>query len=95
MKFFPEHLSNSFKVHLVLAGLINAIFIGRLVLIVWNGNDKAIVVLLFYYSSLLLLNAFIWFIFYLFKLEHFFIYKIMTIALAILFIPTVLVSCLF
>jgi hypothetical protein len=60
--------------------------------IAWDGNDKAILVVIFVYPILTILNAIVWTILRVLKRPEFKIYRITTIGLAILFVPTLFMS---
>lgn len=83
------------KIHFSILSIINLIIIGKLLSVAWNGNDKSIFVVIFGYSALIILNALTWLILVILKSAENKIYKTSTIGLAILFIPTLLLSIIF
>ena len=58
----------------------------------WYGNDKAILLTVVGFPVLILLNALIFLILKLLKRSESKIYKISTIALIVLFIPTLMIA---
>lgn len=95
MTIIPKGATNNFKIHLAIVTIINTIFIYRLITIAWIGNDKSIILVIFGYPFFILLNAILWGTFSYFKRIESNIYKLMTISLAILFIPTLIISSLY
>ena len=83
------------KIHLTIISIINLIFVAKIISIVWEGNDKAIILVIFAYPILTIINGFVWLTLRLLKRPEYEIYKMTTIGLAILFIPTLILSCLY
>ena len=95
MTIIPNGSTPNFKIHLAIVAIINLTLIYKLINIAWSGNDKAIILVIFGYPFLILLNAILWGTFGYFKRIESNIYKLMTIALSILFIPTLIISSLY
>ena len=83
------------KIHLTIISIINLIFVAKIISIVWEGNDKAIILVIFAYPILIIINGLVWLTLRLLKRPEYEIYKMTTIGLAILFIPTLILSCLY
>jgi len=83
------------KIHLTIITIINLIIIGKLIGVAWEGNDKAIILVIFGYTTLTILNGLVWLILRILKRPEFKIYKITTIGLAALFIPTLILSSMY
>lgn len=83
------------KIHLTLISLINLTLILEMINIAWEGNDKAIILVILSYPILTIINGLIWLILKILKNPYFKVYKISTIGLAILFIPTLITSSLY
>jgi len=83
------------KIHLTVISIINLTLILKMISIAWDGNDKAIILVIFGYPALTVVNALVWLILRLLKRPEFKIYKITTLGLAILFIPTLIASSMY
>jgi len=83
------------KIHLTIISLINLTLILKMISIAWEGNDKAIILVIFGYPTLTIVNALVWLTLRLLKRPEFKIYKITTIGLTILFIPTLIASTMY
>ncbi len=83
------------KIHLTLISLINLTLILEMINTTWEGNDKAIILVILSYPILTIINGLIWLTLKKFKSPYFKVYKISTIGLAILFIPTLIASSLY
>lgn len=83
------------KTHLVIVSLINLTLILKLISVVWSGNDKAIIIMIFGYTILMIANVIVWLVLVFLKRPEFKIFKMTTTGLAILFIPTLIVSSLY
>lgn len=90
-----NQLTKSNKIHLTILAIINLIVIGKLVGMAWEGNDKAIILVIFGYATLTILNGLVWLTLKILKRPEYKIYKISTIGLAILFIPTLIASSMY
>ena len=77
---------------MTIISIINLTIIAKMISIAWDGNDKAILVVIFVYPILTILNAIVWTILRVLKRPEFKIYRITTIGLAILFVPTLFMS---
>lgn len=69
--------------------------IAKMISIAWEGNDKAILVVILTYPILILLNAIIWLILWLLKRSELKIYRMTTIGLCVLFVPTLYISSIY
>jgi hypothetical protein len=83
-----QKMNTSSKIHLIITSLINLALIFWMVSIVWLGNDKAVLVIIFSYPILTIVNALIWIVLRLLKHSHFKVYKVTTLSLLALLIPT-------
>jgi hypothetical protein len=83
------------KLHLTIISLINLALILKMISIAWEGNDKAIILVIFGYPTLTIVNALVWLTLRILKRPEFKIYKITTVGLAILFIPTLIASSMY
>jgi hypothetical protein len=83
------------KIQLIIVSLINLTLVLKMISIAWKGNDKAIILVIFGYPTLIILNALIWITLRILKRPEYEIYKLTTIGLAILFIPTILATSMF
>jgi len=90
-----NQLTRSNKNHLRIISILNLGIIAKLICLVWDGNDKAIILLLYGYLLLIILNGSIWFILSIQKKAELKIYKISTIGLAALFIPILILANMF
>jgi hypothetical protein len=88
-------MTNTNKIHLLIISIINLGIILKLISLSWNGNDKAILLIMLVYPMLILMNGLIWLILNIIKKEQSEIYKKTTIGLLVLFIPTILISCIY
>lgn len=87
-----EHIFNKQNIiNLLIVIFIDFIVIVGTIIIVKNGNDKAIILMFFNYLILVLVNIVFWLIFSLLKNPIKKIYKITTIGLIALFVPTLMV----
>jgi hypothetical protein len=82
------------KLHFGLVSLINIILVGLIINFVWSSNsDKSVFIFIIFYPMLTVLNLLIWIMMTIRKYPRSHIYKWMTIALIIGFIPaTILVG---
>jgi hypothetical protein len=83
------------KIHLIIISVINFSVIFKLVSSAWNGNDKGIILVIFGYTALTIINGIVWLIFKILKRPEKEIYKITSVGLILLFIPTVIISGLY
>ncbi len=83
------------KRHLTITSIINFGLILKLITITWEGNDKAITLVIFGYLALTIANGVIWMVLKILNRSESRIYRIVTIGLIILFIPTVIVSTVY
>lgn len=79
------------KIHLTIISILNLALIFIIIDLV-TENDKAIVLLVFGYPILIFINAIVWLIFKILNRQVYKIYKLTTISLAILYIPTIIAS---
>ncbi len=90
-----NELTKSNKIHLIILLIINLLVIGKMLDIAWEGNEKAIILVIFGYSTLTFLNGLVWLTLTILKRPENKIYKISTIGLTILFIPTLIASSMY
>ena len=83
------------KIHLIVISVINFSVIFKLISSAWNGNDKGIILVIFGYTALTIINGIVWLIFKILKRPEKKIYKITSVGLILLFIPTVIISGLY
>jgi hypothetical protein len=83
------------KIHLIIISVINIGLISKLISIAWEGNDKAIILVIFGYPALTFLNGLVWLTLRILKRPESKIYKITTIGLAVLFIPSLMISSMY
>ena len=83
------------KVHLVVILTVNLALVVKMISVVWEGSDKEIILLMLGYPLLIFLNALVWLILRLLKSREHEIYKIATLGLLALFIPTLIISSLY
>ena len=83
------------KIHLTIVVLINLTLVLKMISIAREGNDKAIILVIFGYPILTIVNAIIWLTLRIFKKPEYEIYKLTTIGLSILFIPTIATSIIY
>ncbi len=83
------------KIHLTIISIINLALILKMISIAWAGNDKAIILVIFGYPALIIVNALVWLTLRILKRLEYKIYKITTVGLAVLFIPTLILSSLY
>lgn len=83
------------KIHLAIILTLNLVLVVKMVSVAWQGNDKAIILVLFGYPILIILNGLVWLILRLLKRPEHKIYKIATLGLLALFIPTLFVSSMY
>lgn len=88
-------LTNRDKIHLIIISIINLGLIFKLINIAWEGNDKAIILVIFGYPTLIILNGLVWLILGVLKRPESKIYRILTIGLTVLFIPTLIISSMY
>jgi hypothetical protein len=87
-----EHIFNKQNIiNLLIVIFIDFIVIVGTIIIVKNGNDKAIILMFFNYLILVLVNIVFWLIFSLLKNPIKRIYKVTMIGLIALFVPTLMV----
>lgn len=87
-------LTKSNKIHLTIISIINLVIIGELVSVARDGNDKAIILVIFGFLTLIVLNGFVWLILRILNRPEFDIYRITTLVLTALFIPTLILASL-
>ncbi len=90
-----HYMNKASKFHLILVSIVNLAIIARLINMAWDGNDKAILIVIFCYPLVIIANAAVWLILWLTKHPSYKIYKITTIGLLILLIPTICLSSLY
>ena len=73
----------------IISFLINLAVIGFLIAKVWNGNDKAILMVIFFYPLLILFNGVMW------MLLRSKAFQVSTIALLVLFLPVLLIATMY
>ena len=83
------------KIHLTIISLINLALVLKMISIAWEGNDKAIILVIFGYPILTIVNALVWLTFRILERPEFKIYRITTVGLAIIFIPTLIASSMY
>lgn len=83
------------KTHLIIASVINMGLILKLISTAWEGNDKAIILVIFGHSALIISNGLVWLTLDILKRPESEIYKATTIGLALLFIPTLIISSMY
>ena len=88
-------MTKTAKIHLIIISVINFGLILKLIGIAWDGNDKAILLVLFGYPVLTILNGLVWLTLGILKRPESKIYRIVTIGLAVLFIPTLIISSMY
>ena len=90
-----NQLTKTDKIHLITISIINLSLIFKLIISAWNGNDKGIILVFFGYIALIIINVIIWETLRILKRPESKIYKIVTAGLALLFIPTIIISSLY
>ncbi len=83
------------KIHLFVISMINLAIIFKLISIAWSGNDKAIILIVLGYPVLIIINGLIWLVLKIIKKQQSKIYKIGTIGLVVLLVPTILISMMY
>ena len=83
------------KIHLLTILMLNFGIVLKLINVSWNGNDKAILLIVFGYPLLIIINGLIWLVLKSLKKPQSEIYKIITMGLLILFIPTIIISIIY
>ncbi len=83
------------KIHLAIISIVNLALIFKMISIVWQGNDKAIILVLFGYPALIIINALIWLTLKIVKRPEYQFYKMATLVLLALFLPTLIISSLY
>jgi hypothetical protein len=78
--------------HLIFASIVNLCLVGFLIRATWDGNDKAIVLTVFLYPLLILLNLIMWMTLSSRKKPESRIYRAITIALIVLFLPVLIMA---
>jgi hypothetical protein len=81
--------------HLIIALILNVLLVGLLIKKTWDGNDKAIVLVIFLYPLLILVNLIFWITLSSKRKPESRIYRAMTIALIILFLPVLIMATSF
>ena len=90
-----SQLTKSNRIQLTIISIVNLVIIGKLIIIAWEGNDKAIILVIFGYPILMILNGLVWLILGILKRPELNIYKITTLGLAALFIPTLILASMY
>ena len=88
-------MTKNSKIHLTIISLINLTLILKMISIAWEGNDKAILLVIFGFPILTIVNALVWLTLRILKRPEYKIYKITTVGLAVLFIPTLMASSMY
>jgi hypothetical protein len=88
-------LTKKDKIHLIIVSAINLVLILIMLSIAWDGNDKAVILVIFGYPALIIVNGLLWLILRILKRPENKIYKMTTIGLILLFIPTLLISSMY
>ena len=83
------------RVHFLLATLINLLIVGVLIYKVWEGNDKATLLILLFYPLLTLTNLAAWIVLRALRRKAAHVYKTTNLLLLLLFIPALLLSSLY
>jgi hypothetical protein len=84
------------NLHFGLALLINIILVGLVINFVWSSDsDKSVIIFIIFYPVLTVLNLLIWIMMKIGNDSHSHIYKWMTIALIVGFIPATLMVGLY
>jgi hypothetical protein len=84
------------NLHFGIALLINIILVGLMINYVWSSDsDKSIFIFIIFYPVLILLNLIIWIMMRMGKDTRYHIYKWMTIALIVGFIPATIMVGLY
>ena len=83
------------KIHLTIISVINLALVVKMISIAWGGNDKAVILVIFGFPILTIVNALVWLTLRILKRPEYKIYKMTTIGLAVLFIPTLIVSSMY
>lgn len=90
-----NQLTKSHKIHFTILAFINFMIIAKSIVIAWEGNDKGIILVIFVYFTLLILNGLVWLILKILKKPENKIYKMMTICLVILLIPSLILASIY
>ncbi len=83
------------KLHLAIISIVNVASVLKMISITWEGNDKAIIIVILGYPVLTFINAFIWLILKTIKRTEYLFYKMATLVLLILFVPTLIISSMY
>ena len=73
-------------IQLIIAFIANMIIVGYLVNRIWEGNDKAIILILLFYPVLLVINAILW------LTTKSKVFKYTTLGLLLFFVPVLIIS---
>ena len=90
-----KKLETSYKIHLAIISIINLVIIGKMINIVWGGNDKTIVLIIFGYPILIILNGLVWMVLKIKNNPVFKVYKFTTLGLVVFFIPILVIASLY
>ena len=90
-----NYMTKADKIHLFVISMINLAIIFKLISIAWSGNDKAIILIVLGYPVLIIINGLIWLVLKIIKKQQSKIYKIGTIGLVVLLVPTILISMMY
>lgn len=88
-------MTKAHKIHLFVISMINLAIIFKLISIAWSGNDKAVILIVLGYPVLIIINGLIWLVLKIIKKQQSEIYKIATIGLVVLLVPTILISSIY
>lgn len=83
------------KIHFTIILILNLVLVLKMISIAWEGNDKALLIIILGHLTLTILNSTVWLILKFLKLQEYFIYKVNTIGLLLLFIPAIIISSLY
>lgn len=81
-----------YSIHQAISVFINLFLIGQLIKQAWDGNDKAIILVIFLYPILIIVNSLIWWVLSKKRKKESKIYKLTTIGLIILFLPSIVIA---
>lgn len=84
-----------YSIHQAISVFINFFLVGQIIKQVWDGNDKAIILLIFLYPILIIVNSLIWWVLSKKRKKESKIYKFTTIGLIILFLPSLVIASMY
>jgi len=84
-----------YSIHQAISVFINFFLVGQIIKQVWDGNDKAIILLIFLYPILIIVNSLIWWVLSKKRKKESKIYKLTTIGLIILFLPSLVIASMY